>query len=72
MASRAEFERLIQDLDGGLNDEELEEALLTLAMRRGRVARNMLAHFATEWPAGDTELLDAAASLGRAPSRTRR
>ena len=63
MASRAEFERLIQDLDRGLNDEELEEALLTLALRRGRVARNMLAHLAAEWPAGDAELLDAAASL---------
>ena len=63
MTSQAELDRRIRDLDRGLSDEDLAEALLTLAQRPGRDARNVLAHLTAAWPAGDAELLDAAASL---------
>ena len=63
MTSRAELDRRIRDLDRELGDEDLEQVLLALASRRGRHTRNMLAHLAAGWPAGDLELLDAAAAL---------
>ena len=66
MASRMELDRRIRDLDRELSDEELEEALLrllTLVLRRGRDGGDMLARLAAEWSAGESALLDAAASL---------
>ena len=63
MAIRPELDSRIRDLDRELSDEDLEQALLTLAARRASSARNMLAHLAAEWPARESELLDAAASL---------
>ena len=63
MAIRPELDSRIRDLDRELSDEDLEQALLTLASRRASTARNMLAHLAAEWPARESELLDAAASL---------
>ena len=63
MAIRPELDRRIRDLDRELSDEDLEQALLALALRRARSARNMLAHLAAGWPAGESELLDAAAAL---------
>ena len=63
MAIRPELDRRIRELGRGLSDEDLEQALLTLASRRASTARNMLVHLAAEWPARESELLDAAASL---------
>ena len=63
MAIRPELDSRIRELGRGLSDEDLEQALLTLASRRASTARNMLAHLAAEWPARESELLDAAASL---------
>ncbi len=63
MTSQAELDRRIRDLDRGLSDEDLAEALLTLAQRPGRDTRNLLAHLTAAWPAGEADLLDAAASF---------
>lgn len=63
MANRLELDRRIRDLDRELSDAELKEALLTLVLRRGRDGGDMLARLAAEWSAGESALLDAAASL---------
>ena len=63
MASRLELDQWIQDLDRELSDEELEAALLTVVLRRGRDGGDMLARLAAGGAAGESALLDAAASL---------
>ena len=63
MTSRAELDRRIRELDRELGDEDLEQVLLALASRRAGQTRNMLVHLAAGWPAGESELLDAAAVL---------
>lgn len=63
MASRLELDQWIQGLGRELSDAELEEALLTLVMRRGRDGGDVLARVAAEWSAGESALLDAAALL---------
>ena len=63
MASQLELDQRIRDLDRELSDAELEEALLTLVLRRGRDGGDLLARLAAGESGGESALLDAAASL---------
>jgi len=63
MANRMELDQRIGDLGRVLSDADLAEALLTLMVRRGRDGGDVLTRLAAEWPAEESFLLDAAASL---------
>lgn len=63
MANRMELDQRIGDLGRVLSDADLEEALLTLMVRRGRDGGDLLARLAAEWPTEESVVLDAAASL---------
>ena len=63
MAVRRDLDRRIRDLSRELEDEELEDALVTLAGRRPRHTAGLLASLAARWSLGESELLDAAASV---------
>ncbi|MDE2867289.1 MAG: hypothetical protein OXN91_01475 [Chloroflexota bacterium] len=63
MANRMELDQRIGDLGRVLSDADLAEALLTLMVRRGRDGGDVLTRLAAEWPAEESVLLDAAASL---------
>ena len=63
MTSHLDLQQFIEAFDRELDDDQLEIALVTLAERRGRSARGILARLAETWPAEPSELLDAAARL---------
>ncbi len=63
MASRRELDRRIRDLGRELSGDEIEEALVTLVRREGRDAGGAFARLAAKWSLGESDLLDAAASL---------
>ena len=63
MVSQSELQQRIRSFDQNLSDADLREILQTLAARRGRDAKKMLAHLTAEWPVAEGEALDVAASL---------
>lgn len=63
MASRTEFDRRIRDLDPELSDEDLEQALMTLVLRRGVDVGEIPVRPAAGPSFGEADLLDAAACL---------
>jgi hypothetical protein len=63
VASRRKLDKRIQDLGRELSGDELEEALFTLVRREGRDAGGAFARLAAKWSLGESDLLDAAASL---------
>ena len=63
MTTQPDLEHRIDAFGRGLNDEQMEDAFVMLAERRGRGAPGALARLAETWPAEPSDLLDAAARL---------
>ena len=63
MTSQPDLEQRIREFDRGLNDEQLEFALVALAQRRWRDAPRILERLVDTWPAEQAVLLDVAARL---------
>ena len=66
MASRSEFDERLRDLEQTLSDEELARALVTILSRRvggDGSWGEFFERIAATWPAEESDVLDAAASL---------